>query len=99
MHAAERLTHAALDAIQAGDWALVGLCYVERERCLTTLPVDRTIAARLLALDEQVRRAAHVAQAALAEQLAESARTRRHLLQIKAVHGAADRASGFHRAA
>jgi hypothetical protein len=90
MDASERLTNAALEAMKAGDWALVSRCYAERELCLAAVPVDRIVAARLLAADEQVKTAAHVAQAALAAQLAESAWTRRHLHRIKTAQGTGD---------
>ncbi|MBX3237185.1 MAG: hypothetical protein KF814_13625 [Nitrospiraceae bacterium] len=97
MHAAERLTHDALAAVKVGDWDLVDRCYAERGICLTTMPMDANLAAKLLALDGEVRNAAVVAQTAILSLLSEAGKTRQHLRRLKIAQSpAADQGVGIH---
>jgi len=79
----ELLTRQALEASQAGDWDRVDACYTEREMSLKANVVDRAITQRLLAIDEQVRAAALVAQAGIAGLLADNAQAKRQLRRLK----------------
>ncbi|MBS0168844.1 MAG: hypothetical protein JSR62_00700 [Nitrospira sp.] len=83
----ELLTQQALDAAQSGDWDRVDACYEARGERLAGCRMDRVIAQRLLAADDQVRAAILVAQAGLSSQLAEAAQTRRHLRRLRECQG------------
>jgi hypothetical protein len=90
----ELLTKQALEAARAGDWDRVDACYTEREMSLKATVVDRAVAQRLLAIDEQVRAAALVAQAGIAGLLADTAQMKRQLRRLKDISGQVSATSG-----
>ncbi len=86
-HSIEELTTEALEAAQAGDWDRVDACYTARGISLATGGVDRTVAQRLVTIDEQVRAAVLVAQAAISGQLGDAAQVTRHLRRLRESSG------------
>ena len=83
----EQLTTQALESAQAGDWDRVDACYTARGLGLAAGKVDRTVAQRLVAIDEQVRASILVAQAAISGQLADAAQVTRHLRRLRESSG------------
>ena len=96
----ETLTQQAFEASQAGDWDGVAACYARRELSLQTYVPDRALAQRMLALDEQVRAAILVAQAAISSLLAHSAQVKHQLRRLRESAGHLPAAQGaMHREA
>lgn len=87
LHSIKLLTQQALDAAQSGDWDRVDACYEVRGQKLAGCRMDRTIAQRLMTMDDQVRAAILVAQAGLSSQLADAAQARRHLRRLRECQG------------
>ena len=83
----ERLTIQALEAARAGDWDQVDACYSARGLSLASCALDRPFAQQLLRVDEEVRSAILVAQAAISGQLADAAQVKRHLRQLRESSG------------
>ena len=83
----ELLTIQALEAARAGDWDQVDACYSARGLSLAACELDRTVAQRLVSLDEEVRAAILVAQAGISAQLTDAAQVKRHLRQLRESSG------------
>ncbi|MBI4003027.1 MAG: hypothetical protein HY348_14750 [Nitrospira defluvii] len=96
----ELLTQQAFEASQAGDWDRVDACYTRRGISLQTCVLDRAEAQRVLAIDEQVRAAVLVAQAAISSLLADTAQVKHHLRRLRESVGQVAPAQGaMHREA
>lgn len=91
----ELLTQQALDAAQSGDWDRVDACYEARGQRLAGCRMDRAIAQRLIAVDDQIRAAILVAQAGLSSQLADASQARRHLRRLRECQGQGDAEQGM----
>ena len=81
--AVEFLTQQAFEASQAGDWDRVATCYERRGITLQTCVLDQALAHRVMALDEQVRAAVLVAQAAISSLLADTAQAKHQLRRLR----------------
>ncbi len=74
-----RLTKAAVEAAQLGEWDTVIQRYSERGVLLASSPVSSSDADEMRKMDEQVRDHANTLQALLAELLAEAHATKQRL--------------------
>lgn len=81
--AIELLTQQALEASLAGDWDRVAICYEKRGITLRTCVLDQALIQRVMALDEQIRAAVLVAQAAISSLLADTAQVRHQLRRLR----------------
>jgi hypothetical protein len=74
-----RLTEAAAEAAELGQWDTVDQCYRERGALLATMQTSVREASDLLKLDEQIRDRVRTVQAVLMSLLMEATATRQRL--------------------
>lgn len=74
-----RLTKAAAEAAELGQWDAVAQCYRDRAAHLSAVQTPIREASDLLKLDEQIRDRVRTAQAVLVSLLGEAAVTRQRL--------------------
>ncbi len=96
----ELLTQQAFEASQAGDWDRVDACYMRRGISLQTCVFDQAVAQRMLTIDDQVRTAVLVAQAAISSLLADTAQVKQQLRRLRESAGQSSSTHGaLHREA
>ncbi|MDP9132715.1 MAG: hypothetical protein M3M98_06220 [Nitrospirota bacterium] len=96
----ELLTQQAFEASQAGDWDRVDACYTRRGISLQTCVLDQAVVQRMLAIDERVRAAVLVAQAAIFSLLADTAQVKQQLRRLRESAGQSSSTHGaLHREA
>jgi enoyl-CoA hydratase/carnithine racemase len=78
-----RLTKAAVEAAQVGQWDLVMKCYQDRGVLLEAAAAPVSEANDLLKLDEEIRDRLNTAQAVLTALLGEAAATRQRLQGLR----------------
>ncbi len=79
----ELLTQQALEASRAGDWDRVMACYANRQVLLQGGRLDRIPVQLILDMDEQVRAAALVAQAAISSLIADNTHIQVQLRRLR----------------